>query len=67
MIITQPAAGEKGTINWAEPGNNVQGNAQSINWTHNGGLGPPTLQIANGAIDLYDLITSDGKTWLGRV
>jgi hypothetical protein len=64
LKLTQPAAGEKGTVTWTEPGNNVGGSAQTVVFTQGGGTAP-TLQAANGAVDIIELVTFDGQHWFG--
>lgn len=61
LIVTQPAAGEAGTLNLAEPGNNVGGVAQSVSLI--GGLTALELQTTNGAVDVLQLVTADGQHW----
>ena len=56
LIVTQPASGAAGTIDWTTPGNNVLGNAQTFGFT-------PTLSTANGAVDIVELVTIDEQHW----
>ena len=65
-VLKQPSSGAPGTVDWTNPGNNVQGTAQAIVWTEGGGAAP-TLQTANNAVDVVELVTVDGVTWYGQI
>lgn len=63
-VLTQPAAGEPATLNIAAPGNNLQGNAQTVSTAAGGAI---TLQAAHGAVDVLELVTADGQNWYARI
>ncbi|HSZ14214.1 MAG TPA: hypothetical protein VK790_09280 [Solirubrobacteraceae bacterium] len=66
LILTQPKEGAKGLVNWTEPGNNLGGKAQTVSWAAGGGIAP-TLQTANGAVDVVELVTADGEHWYASI
>jgi hypothetical protein len=60
LVLTQPGGGSAGRLKLSEPGNNVAGEAQTV-------TGVGALQTANGAVDVVQLTTTDGKTWRAAV
>lgn len=66
LLLKQPATGSSATVDWTNPGNNVQGVAQVINWSQGGGSSP-ALQTALNAADVVQLITVDGVSWYGSL
>jgi len=63
-VVTQPAAGEPATLSITAPGNNLQGNVQTLSTAAGG---PVVLQAAHNAVDVLEFVTADGQNWFVRV
>lgn len=61
IVITQAAAGGPYTVTWPKPGSPTIG-APAFYWP--GGT-PPVMSIAPGAVDLYEVYSTDGIHWYG--
>jgi hypothetical protein len=60
--LTQPATGAPGTLNLSAPGNNAQGEAQTLSM-----IGTLPLSTANGATNVLELITQNSVAWYLKV
>ena len=62
VIIIQAASGGPYTVTWPHSGSPTTG-SPTVNWV--GGT-PPTMSAGASAMDVYELVTYDGATWVGQ-
>ena len=62
VIIHQAAAGGPYTVTWPHNGSPTLA-SPTVQWA--GGT-PPTMSASANAVDMYELQTTDGITWIGR-